>query len=160
MVSYPYKPKTAPSVLALLLFSALTAASIYLALTHTGGLLINGLIHLSSRSTTILFILISAMFGSMAIIGLLSVKNSFSSSRWIELSNGLLSIPKSGHSNSITKIKTANIKSLSIQQIQNHHILKITHKHGITTMHSAMFPSAMAFERMCESIQRALKVNG
>lgn len=160
MPAYPYKPKTAPAALAFALFSVLTMVSVSFAFSNHGGLIINRVVHLNSGLANILLFLISALFGYMSIISLLSLKNSFSSSRWVELENDQLSIPKSGHSNSIVKIKTAHIKGISLQEMQKYQLLKIKHIHGVTIMHSGMFPSETSFDRMCESIKKISNING
>lgn len=142
MPAYPYKPKTVPVLFAFALFAALAAASA-------------NLVHSSSGSAKFLLILVTALFAGMTIFFFLALKNSFSSARRIELSDGQLSIPISGYSNSIAHIKTTHITGLSLQQVQKHKILKIAHINGNLTMHSALFPDVRKFERMCEAIQKA-----
>lgn len=153
-ISCEYKPKTGQVFLALVMFGALTAGGAFMASTNSSGARLFRLIYLRPAAFNALIWVAAALMGAMAILSVVLVLNSFSSSRRLEFSPDQLTLPRSRLSSENQTIRLKSVISLKVVPNQKHKILKIRHSGGSTDVHSGLMPSMDMFELLCEGMMQ------
>jgi hypothetical protein len=156
-LSFEYKPRKLVALFAVLLCSLLAFGAGYTALTHRHGIRINGLFRLGPGAADILLWAIFALMVFVLLKVLAALKNSFSGSRKIELNDGILHLPKSGSSNKVQTIRMVDIYRMEIKPVHKYKQLRISHRSGESTVHSAMMPSDSDFQILCAALSRSHK---
>lgn len=157
ILSYPYRPKPRVMLLASIFFGAVALFMGREAMVNDRGLIINGLIHLEPSGATTFYWCIAAIGAAFVAIGLPAFFVGLLSSHRVVLTGTDISAPKYEFSRKATTVNLSDIRSQSVQVVQQHRFLNIYHVNGKLTISESFLPSEAAFEELCAAIaKRAL----
>lgn len=154
ILSYPYRPKPWVMLLASIFFGVAACFMGREAMVNDRGLIINGLIHLEQSGATTFYWCIAAVGAAFAAIGIPAFFVGLLSSHRVVLTSTDVSAPKFGFSRKATTVKLSDIRSQSVQVVQEHRFLNIYHVNGKLTISASFLPNEAAFEELCAAIAK------
>jgi len=151
-IEHPYKPRPWIMLLATLFFAGVAATMAHAALTNDRGLVLNGVVELSTARATIFYWCIAGIGGVFVLAGLPLFVIGLVGKGYVRLSATELSAPRFGFSRTNTVIPLADIEAIGVQSVRQERFLTIVHGHGTLSISQSCLPNAAAFEELCAAL--------
>ena len=148
-VSHPYRPKPWMMALGCIFFGAIAVFMAREAMFNDRGLVLNGLLHLGTTGATIFYgsvAAVSAVFVAIAIPGFIV---GLTSPHRVTVTDTEVSAPRFGFSRKVTTVRFADIRDMSLQQVQRQRFLVIVHAGGKLSLIETFLPNREAFDEIC-----------
>jgi hypothetical protein len=157
---FPYRPRWGIILACAAFFTAGGFVLRSAALSNDRGLTIEHLITLSPENATIFYwVLCVVSFGFVLLALVLSVLRILNPQKLAFSADGLFA-PKRPWSAHAGFIPYNTIVSVSTTQVGRHEFLNIIHSAGKQNISASMLDSPLAFEDVCEELERRLKAAG
>ena len=155
---YYYRPKWTISVLGALFFGA---CALVLGATANGndrGLIINGIIELSTDGATVFYwVLAGLSIGFVVVTGFMAIVRLTVHQR-IALGKTSITVPRSRWSSEEVEVPFAAIVELSASQVSGQRFLKIVYNGGKFTLTASMLPREKDFDDIGAAVSHGVKV--
>ncbi len=156
---YDYRPKWTIIVFCALFFGACALVLGSKADGNDRGLIINGIIELSTENATIFYwVLATLSIGFVVAAGFLAVVRLTVHQR-IGLVETSITIPRSRWSSDEVVVPFGEIVELSASEVSGQRFLKITYKGGKFTLTASMLPKKEDFDEICAVVGQGVKAS-
>ncbi len=149
---YAYRPNPLWMALGAAFFAVCAVFLGLEAANNDRGLILNGVIELSTRGATIFYWTLAGASAAFVAAGLAGAVAGLVSPQHVTLTATDLSAPRSAFSRRPTVVALADVHGLEIQQVQQQRFLTIRHRGGKLAINRSFLPDAAAFDALCEAL--------
>ena len=143
---YPYRPKWPAIALCALFFGAGAAFMAHMALSNDRGLVINGIIELSSEGARVFYWIIAGLFAAFVLLAAMLVAVRLTSRQRVVLTPEAILVPRGSWSSEDIALPFAEISDLVLVEVQGERFLNIIHEGRKYTLAASLLPSKEDFD--------------
>ncbi len=155
--SYAYQPKWISILFLFFFIGLLTLGLGYMALWNDRGLVINGIIELSTQNATILYWVLTALCAAGVLLSVLLAAKRLAIKHRIALTASSIIVPKSSWSVDETDIPYQNIREISMSEVHKQKFLHLHQQDGKYSIVASMLPSRKDFEELHNLLMERVK---
>lgn len=154
--AYPYRPRLKPNLLATLMFAGVTAFFAHEASTNDRGLIINGIITLSTGQATVFHWCLFALGAAMTVAGVWNLYRRATSQQQLVLGPGFVSVPSSSRWGSgERRVSFGEIVSVQCSEVQRQRFARLTLRDGEKlTIAAGMLPGNAEYDEIVAALSR------
>ncbi|MFY9641962.1 MAG: hypothetical protein WCD20_01985 [Rhodomicrobium sp.] len=145
---YPYKPGFLPMLFVILFFGGVGYFMVFVARNNTRGLIIEHAIELSPDQATIFDWCLAALFGLLALAGILGLVASFTSRKELILTETTLTAPGSMWSRHPKIVRVSDITQLETRRMKRHRFLDVYYPGGKAVISASLLPNGATFDEL------------
>ena len=152
----PYKPKTGNAIKMIALFGSLTIFMGFMAATNTMGLIIGGIIELTTDQATLFYVLLTLLMALLLSGGIWSLAQSRVSKTEIVITEEGISAPKHAFSKKLVFIPFEGIIDTKLRKVQKQQFLRIKYQGGNLNIAHNMLPDVDAFDKVVKLVHAGM----
>ncbi len=149
---YEYKARWSTIVVAAILFGAAAIVLAAKAESNDRGLVINGIVELSTDGATLFYTVLSAVSIVFVILAGILACLRIAAPQRVALTRESVVVPRSSWSRRETSVGFRDITGLSVSEVYGQRFLKVLHAHGKVTLAASMLPRREDFDDICGEI--------
>jgi len=156
-LEYPYAAKPRSILLAIGFFVACAAVFVRAAATNDRGLIIEGLITLSTPRATIAYWCMAAVSMVFVAAGAAGLMSNRRGPRVVRLTATELQAPKSAFARQPTVVRLDDVRGVALREIHRQRMLTVAHSGGSLTITQSMLPGRAEFDALSEALHSRLQ---